>query len=320
MLNKLLEKYIPSKYYLNYLKENNISCSDYQVAAILSHCIKDPFKLNEELSFIYDNTNDEKLKEEIEIKINDDNRLYDIFKDNSDRQAVYVVYTKDEDDEYDNYGYFYHFDLAFQKALESKKEFKIEKQKIQDDNPQKQIIQGVWNPHYFDDVIDKYESDDYQECLGTISYDTNGDIEYFYVKDISKETDEEIIKEAYKDNFENVYMHLEHPFEIGDIVKDINLNKVGIVELSKQEYDEFSKKVKDGFYADDFDSGSVVSYLCDDGHFFHEHPLPFFLEKYEPDKNDDEYDLLTCASYLLKHQCSLDFFISAYEKYRNKYK
>ena len=65
MINKLLEKHIPSKHYLNYIKQNNITYSDYEVAAILSHCINDPFKLHEELDFISKNTKDEKLKKEI---------------------------------------------------------------------------------------------------------------------------------------------------------------------------------------------------------------------------------------------------------------
>lgn len=324
MINKLLEKHIPSKHYLNYIKQNNITYSDYEVAAILSHCINDPFKLHEELDFISKNTKDEKLKKEIENKINNDNRLYEMFKDNSEKEAIYVVYEYDKEyDEHFVYGYFYRFDKALEKALESGQEFKIEKQKVQDDNPKKTIAHGAWNPHYDKDAhIEIYEMDDYEDNLGTILYKENGDIDYFYVKDLSilDRTDDELLNEIYKDNFENTYIFLEHPFEVGDIVKDTNTNQAGIVELSKKEYDDFSEKVRNGLYADDFDCGTTVSYLCDDGHFSHEHPLPFFLEKYEPDKEEENYELLTCASYLLKHETSLDFFTDVYERYRNKHK
>ena len=67
-----------------------------------------------------------------------------------------------------------------------------------------------------------------------------------------------------------------------------------------------------------FDAGTIVSYLQDDRRFVHGHPLPFFLEEYEPKESDDDYELLNCASHLLKQECSLDFFTSVYEEYRNK--
>ena len=322
MINKLLEKHIPSKDYLDYIRQNDITHSDYEVAAILSHCISDPFRLHEELEFISNNTSDEKLKEEIENKINNDNRLYEMFKNNSEKEAVYVVYEYDKEyDEHFIYGYFYHFDKALEKAMESGQEFKIEKQKVQGDNPKKTIAHGAWNPHYDKDAhIETYQMDDYEDNLGTILYKEDGEIKYFYVKDLSilNRTDDELLNDIYKDNFENVYMYLEHPFEIGDIVKDVRNNQVGIVELSKEEYDAFSEKVKGGFYADDFDSGTIVSYLHEDGCFVHDHPLPFFLEKYEPESEDGNFELLTSASYLLKHQTSLDHFTEAYDAYRNK--
>ena len=322
-INELLYRYIPSKHYLDYIKEHNISYSDYEVAAILSHCIDDPFVLHKQLELIKENTDDKKLIKEIEDKISYDNYLYNLFKDNNDRQAVYVVSVKDEENEYDIYGYFYYLDSAYEKAKENNKQFKIEKQKVQNENPEKTTVVGAWNPHFDKEAeIERHQPDDYGDELGTILYDEEGNITYFYVKDTSmnNSSDAELLETIYKDNFENVYMFLEHPFEIGDIVKDLKYNKVGIVEISKQDYDVFSKKVKDGLYADDFDCGSIVSYLYDDGHFSHQHPLPIFLEKYEPDKEDEKYELLTLASDLLKHEISLDFFTDVYERYRNKHK
>ena len=45
--------------------------------------------IEEKLDFISKNTKDEKLKKEIENKINNDNRLYEMFKDNSEKQLTY---------------------------------------------------------------------------------------------------------------------------------------------------------------------------------------------------------------------------------------
>ena len=319
MLNKLLEKYIPSKYYLNYLKKNDISFSDYEVAAILSNINSNPFELNEVLEKLAKNSKNNKLKKQIKRKIEKDNHLFALLKDNSNKDAIYVLKIKD-DNEYDIAGFFIDYEIAYSKALELNSEFVIEKQRVHDDKNIEKTVHYIYpNPYIFEDAkVETYIDDTYEEELAYFRYNKEGSIQYFYVKDnIDKE--KELLDEVYDpDYFENAYMYLPFPFEYGDIIYDVKENKKGIIEQTLEDYKNIQKKVRKGMYADSFDAGTIVSYLQDDGRFIHDHPLPFFLEKYEPKKTDDDYDLLNCASHLLKQDCSLDFFTSIYEDYRNK--
>lgn len=324
MINKLLKKYIPSEYYLKYLEDNDITFSDFETAAILSNIIKNPFELNEALKSLSENSNDNNLVKQIHNKIDNDDKLYKLFKENANNEAVYIV-KRIEDNEEDIYGYFFDYQNAYDKALELNNEFIIEKQKVQSKN---NVIKGISyvyiNPYYFDDAkIEEHVENDYTDELGYIRYDVDGSIRYFYVKDlmIKDKSDKEILLKAYNpDYFENAYIYLPNPFAYGDIVKDVTTEEKGIVECRRDDYEAFNEKVKNGFYADNFDAGTTVCYLKNDGRFIHNHPLVLFLEKYEPDKSDDNYEILKCASAITKQECSLDYFTEIYEKYRNNHK
>jgi len=324
MINRLLKEYIPSKYYLKYLEDNNINFSDFETAAILSNIIRNPFELNGVLKTLSENSDDKKLIKQIHNKIDNDNRLYNLFKDNCNNEAIYIVKTI-EDNEEDLYGYFFDYQNAYDKALESNNEFIIEKQKVQSkDNVEKSISYVYKNPYFFNDAtIEEYVEDDYIDELGYIKYDTKGSIRYFYVKDSIKKdkSEKELLLKVYDpDYFENAFIHLPNPFAYGDIVRDVTTEEKGIIECDKNKYEEFNEKVKNGFYADSFDAGTTVCYLRKDGRFVHNHPLVLVLEKYEPDKSDDDYEILKCSSAITKQECSLDYFTEVYEKYRNNHK
>jgi hypothetical protein len=42
------------------------------------------------------------------------------------------------------------------------------------------------------------------------------------------------------------------------------------------------------------------------------------LEKFEPDKADEDYELLTAGRALLKGEGTLDWFLDCYERLKNK--
>ena len=320
MINELLLKHIPSKYYVDYLIKEDISFTDFETACILYHCIDDVYVLNDALLQLASQSNDENLKKQINNKIENDNKLLASFKDNHNKDAVYVVSTDEDDYEYP-YGYFFDYNDAYNVGIKSKEAFKIEKQRVHDNNYTKTISYGYPNPYLLkDSKIDINELDSYVDQLGVMWFKNDASLEYFYIKDKYDETKEdlEVLEEKYdNNNFTNAYIYLPYPFDIGDIVKD-NKGKIGIIECSKKDYIEFNEKVRNGLYADSFDAGTTVCYLLDNGRFSHNHPLTIFLELYNLDDEDENKEVLLAASNLLKYQGGLDFFIYAYEEYQNK--
>lgn len=318
MINKLLKEYIPSKYYVDYLIKENIDFSDFEVATILNNCINDVYKLHEVLKSLADNTKDERLIKQINKRIQSDLKQIKLIQNNDDN-SIYVVYKGDGLNQ-DVYAYTTNYQTAYQLGLKSLDEFSIEKQRILKEVPEhKTISKGYTNPNFIDDVkVDVIEMDDYVDRLGYLHFNKENKLIYFYSKEYRENMDdEEVVEEIFdKDNFENQFLFLPYPFESGDIVKDTTNNQLGIITCSKEDYEHFKERVKNGLYADTFDSSTTVEYLNDNKSFTHNHPLPFLLEKYEIKESDEDYELLTAASYLIKDKGGLDYFLEVYKEKR----
>lgn len=56
------------------------------------------------------------------------------------------------------------------------------------------------------------------------------------------------------------------------------------------------------------DASIIVECVYDKGDICHIHINPAYLEKYEPWKDDDDFELLMTASNLLRGRGNLDFF------------
>ena len=54
------------------------------------------------------------------------------------------------------------------------------------------------------------------------------------------------------------------------------------------------------------------------GYISHNHINPAFLEKYEPQEEDDGFELLMSASDLLRGRGGLDFLLHHYDVYKEK--
>ena len=119
--------------------------------------------------------------------------------------------------------------------------------------------------------------------------------------------------------FQNAFITVPNPFERGDFVRSTEDPAAhGVVETSQQEWKVFLKRVESGEIrgSDFFDTSIVVDFLQNDRHLMHSHISPAFLEKYEPKKDDEDYDVLTSSSCVLLGQCELDIFLHYLKKYQ----
>ena len=122
--------------------------------------------------------------------------------------------------------------------------------------------------------------------------------------------------------FENAFISVPYPFEKGDIVRYLHNSARGIVYTSRAEREEYAEKVKCGKigYADFFDSGITVEFMTEGGGFSGTYIHPAFLEKYDPQEGDEDYDLLMAASDVCRGKCTLDGFTDCYDDYKEKHR
>jgi hypothetical protein len=115
---------------------------------------------------------------------------------------------------------------------------------------------------------------------------------------------------------------MEQPFERGDFVCLVgDKGSHGLVATSQAEWREFLAAVKAGKFkgADFIDSSITVDFVDEENRcIYHNHINPAFLERYEPDKQAQDYFVLRTGSHLLQGKTDLDEFLSVYEDYKGK--
>lgn len=131
--------------------------------------------------------------------------------------------------------------------------------------------------------------------------------------------------EEYLAPFMNAFPLMLNPFEQGDIVRQIPDGCHGVVNFNfyQEERLEFLGNVNaEEFKVCDFaDANMIVEFVYEQGYISHRFFgsfAPIFLEKYESQKDDDDFELLMAASDLLKGRGGLDWFLHQYNAYKEK--
>lgn len=118
-----------------------------------------------------------------------------------------------------------------------------------------------------------------------------------------------------------------NPFERGDIVRDCRNGKIGIVETSKDEWNDFLKRSENNKAYDFSDAALIVQFL-DSESFIHGHIQPIYLDKLPLNqkgipkcfdtKNNLKEDIICCASELMRGEIQLDIFMSIFLEWREE--
>lgn len=117
--------------------------------------------------------------------------------------------------------------------------------------------------------------------------------------------------------FEERFLFLPNPFELGDIVCMTGCpDQVGVVETSQESWKKFLERVRTTSRGEDFcDASITVEFLTEDGAFSHDHIPPIFLERDELSEADARKPLLKAASRLIRGAGALDELFRARKSY-----
>lgn len=311
-----------SKDVREYMEQNHLEFTDREKAALIYHSGLPVLEMLDRLEKLAETTEDASLREQIHKRLAYDRQDMEAFWNNAEGY-VYAVENREDEREPYNCGYFASADLAYAHGMKQGCKFIIEKHFIVGFNGREaKKSKGYFNPYLFEEM-------DIKECITETAYDgwseaaatysKDGILEYFWSSEIER-SDEEHISMSYDPaRFENAFFPVPNPFEKGDVVRSTeHPEEHGIVATSQQEWKEFLERVESRRRKGvDFSDASItVDFLEENGHFSHSHINPAFLEKYEPQKDDADYDVLMCASGVHQGNGTLDFLFYYLKKYQ----
>jgi hypothetical protein len=331
-----------------YMSENGLTFTDSEKATLIYNSqlpVKERYNRLEKLMA---KTEDEKLKKQIsrEIEIFDED--ISAFKKNVGGY-VYAVKSYEYPDDPYTVGFFASAKLAYDYAVGKSYKFDIEKCRINgfsgvsDDGTMLaekcvEVKKGkiYTNPYLFKDEKDVVDGDfllpeDYEKCIdenetefagypvATAGYNDKGEFMHFYSSEVER-LDADKLEDCFSPElFKNAFIYMPNPFERGDIVRTIvDRSAHGFISESREAVEKFHERVRQGLYVDYIDASMTVDFIGDDGTICHSHINPAYLEKFEPDKADEDYELLTAGRALLKGDGTLDWFLDCYERLKNK--
>ena len=308
--------YIPSNSVKKYIKDNNITLSDFEKAALIynAHNVTKE-DVYAELAELMRETKDKNLKKQIAERLEEDAKILKIIQTGGEKVIYKLSVYYPEDKEYEGERFFATYEAAKKFSGRYSQDFMIEKMKL-----------------LFGDEADdgKYINEDYiSPEMGSIEYNKEGKILCFS----SFEYDEDKLLEKYNyERFENKYISFRHPFRQGDIVKNVADGKRGVVrsfvdDADWEEYDAWQRK-ESPLHSDFGDAQVVVEILYPDGEFSHDHIAPWLLEYDEMqsvewrdirDKDDLEGEALILAGQLIKGEGSIEELQMVTEILRKRY-
>lgn len=306
-----------------YMERNGLEFTDFEKAALIQNAGLPVLKRLELLEQLEEETEDMSLKEQILTRLASDRLDLEAFRDNTEGY-IYAVETRDNKEPY-ICGYFATAGLAYAHGMKQECKFEIQKFFIVGFNGREaKTLKDYFNPNFMREsdierCIVEHDYSGFPEAEAW--YDKDGTLTYFWSSEIER-TDEERISMSYDlSRFENAFIYIPNPFERGDIVcLTTGREGHGIVATSQREWKEFLERVKAGKArgADHSDASITVDFLQDNGKIGHNHISPAFLEKFEPQKGDVDYDVLTSARAVHQDECALDYFLDCLDTYRKQ--
>ena len=263
-----LEIMIPSETVRKHIMETGWTFTDREKAALMYH--RDQLWKEEcaLLKSLADRTGDEELRGQIAEWIEWHEKALRLFKENNERQHIYILNVKEEggywDGEYLPCGYFFNWEEAYAYGKKENAPFDIEKYKVGDVS---EFDDGTCSHHSESDV--RFDED------GEIRFISSGEIPD--VLDSYEET---------RDHFSEMYFEVPNPFDRGDIVRSCrDGGYYGIVGMSQERWKKKVARCKGEMagYADYSDIKIGVDFFNEKTGFFFptDDVSPLDLERYE---------------------------------------
>ena len=285
-----------------YMEENNLHFTDFEKATIIYNSALSVNEKHDRLEKLASETVDEILNQQITDRLFDDRKIIETFMNDIEGYIYDLDITEAIDVEYEcdcyadpqsayEYGRSqgYLFDIG---------KYKIVSNETRENNKDVYFLE-MQDPRNPDSVV--YIE---RRPVSGLFYDADGALIKFQSDEIDF-ADKRVQNESDKSRFENAPINMPNPFEIGDIVRVLNSDMHGIVETSQDEWKSIYETMKDGGFASE-----VIEVLMffGEGQVEHFRVNPLFLEKYEPNKDDVDYDFLSYGRDAYKRKMPYEWF------------
>lgn len=284
-----------SAFMRNYYREQGITFTDSQQATIIWNSDLPMPEILDALREIASTTTDEVLKEQIRERLAAEAENKRIFLENDGR--YFFIFVPDGENEWES-RYFSTLDAAIAYGKDHSKEtFQIRKESFTDK---------------FDGSAANNDSD--KMYVGGQAQYTKGGV----LLECACYTEETSINfsHPYQSRFEDAYIPLQSPFELGDIVKIAGDSRPAIVEVSQEDWKRALERNTNGSreIPPSYDNISLTVEFLDGGEMYHGHPPILWLEKIDQWDDKLEWDVLQAASQLMKGTGSLEDFLYYYHQ------
>lgn len=317
MLHPLLEKYIPSRSYVEFLKAQNTTFTDFETASIL-HRIEMPLEEKHSVwRTLLEQTEDNTLKEQLAQEIRLDQKDLELLHTRTDG-SVYMIrgHLKSV------IGLAGNYETAYKIAMNRKAYFKIEKYEppLQFRKPVPKLLR--FNPYWSPD--DTYLiPDDIPAPIVTGRFRKDGTL--LSVKNEAKDDDPKARRQRLSpEYFINAVVEYPNPFERGDIVRRAVCREEypeedacpGIIATSQAAWATLLEELRSGTQFRIDGAELDVEWLTQKGGFCSVDTSPIFLERYEPEEAQPWYALIKAGSELMRGEGSLMHYMICCDGYR----
>ncbi|MBD5504053.1 MAG: hypothetical protein HDR09_10020 [Lachnospiraceae bacterium] len=296
-----------SDYVANYYKKQGIEFTLRQQAHFCwyyNDLLKD--QLNS-LREILEISEDEKLNTEIKERIAYEEKAYECFM--TEQEGCFYIVRPDDKDEYEE-EYFASAGKAISYGIHHcNKYFEVVKRWLFDKNPNGQSEETG------DD-----DSENANEILSQYCFTSKGDIKSGWSNEYKAPFDQEDYN-----RFEYMFLYIESPFGLGDIVMGPDFERPGVVSVDHDCFMKHYDRMKDREYIQ-FDTGDNcirVDKIGPDGDLTYDHATPFDLWKVDSWEDKECWKLLQSMSTAVKNGSDLlefDFLRQQYGERNEEHK
>lgn len=301
---------IDSNYTRNRFEDIGFKLNDWQKATLIWN--KPNVSRDERISALKklaSETADMDLRFQIGQRLTYEEKALEQFKTSVYGETLYVVFDGENDSAC---GYFGRYDTAITYAQNYIKKEKtrcaIEKYTVINSETIPLVKSSSrFNTNLFTDV-----QEDLVEYSGAavacLCLNENGNIMNLWSYELSEKENKEV-DEFDKNRFEYQFLSLPYIHHEGLPVKYLPTGEYGVIETTKEQWDQFIDRVNNGLYVDFSDTAITVYFLTEKGYWSHQHCNPIYLEVEMPemDFNDEK-------------QCAFCRAIDAMSDYMDGYK
>ena len=283
-----MKELISSKDVRKYIEEKNWQFSEMEQATMIYQSKVSIPKIHKALSELMKVTDNNVLANQIRERIEWDNSCIGYIQSLAEGFVFHLEIWEQDDEGYLSAGYFGSFRAAEKYAVGCKRARKISVMKLE--------TASEW---------DEEEWGDFK--VASVKYDEQDEITAYWDYE---HTEPDYLQ--FDGRFEEAYVSIPHPFALGNVIKKVGTDEVGIVRVTADPVGYMPKDYSDTYI--------TIELLDKDAAFNHEHVSPLDLEFVDLPADDPRKDLLESAGYLTTGQAYIQEFQMAYEEYLKHYK